>query len=109
MATIDSRVARRSLEAGIRSLVCVPLKNRKGPFGVLSLARRKDHSFATEQLELLEEVAAVVAIALDNARAYNEIAYLRDKLQQEKIYLEGEIRAALHCEEIVGEILIDHH
>ncbi len=103
LAAIASGVARRSLDAGIRSLVCVPLKNRQGPFGVLSLGTRKDHDFDGHQVELLEQIAGVVAIALDNARAYNEIAHLRDKLQQEKIYLEGEIRAAFHFEEIVGE------
>src|SRR5204862_770357 len=44
-----------------------------------------------------------VAIALDNARAYREIADLTDKLAKEKLYLEDEIRTELHFEEIVGE------
>ncbi len=44
-----------------------------------------------------------MAIALDNARAYREIAELRDKLAEEKLYLEDEIRSELNFEEIVGE------
>ena len=48
-------------------------------------------------------MAAQVAIALDNARAYREIAELTDRLEKEKLYLEDEIRAELNFEEIVGE------
>jgi formate hydrogenlyase transcriptional activator len=44
-----------------------------------------------------------VAVALDNARAYREIAQLKDKLAHEKSYLEGEIRSDRNFEEIVGE------
>jgi formate hydrogenlyase transcriptional activator len=38
-----------------------------------------------------------------NAHAYQEIAQLRDKLAEEKLYLEGEIRSKINFEEIVGE------
>jgi formate hydrogenlyase transcriptional activator len=44
-----------------------------------------------------------VAVALDNARSYREIAQLTDKLANEKLYLEEEIRSELNFEEIVGE------
>jgi hypothetical protein len=40
----------------------------------------------------LKQVTAPVAVALDNARAYREIAKLKDKLAHEKSDLEGEIR-----------------
>jgi formate hydrogenlyase transcriptional activator len=48
-------------------------------------------------------VAAQVAVALDNARSYREIAQLTEKLASEKLYLEEEIRTELNFEEIVGE------
>ena len=48
-------------------------------------------------------MAAQVAIAVDNNRAYGEIAHLKDKLTEEKRYLQGEIRSALNFEEIIGE------
>jgi formate hydrogenlyase transcriptional activator len=95
--------ARRARQSGIKSLVFIPLKNRKGTFGVLSLASRQVDGFRGVQIELLEQIAAVFAAALDNARAYNEIAELKDKLYQEKIYLEDELRTELHFEEMVGE------
>src|SRR5262249_26037592 len=52
---------------------------------------------------LLQQVAAQLAIALDNARAYREIAELRNRLAEEKLYLEDEIRSEMNFEEIVGE------
>jgi formate hydrogenlyase transcriptional activator len=43
-----------------------------------------------------------MAIALENAFAYREIADLKDRLAQENLYLEDEIRSELNFEEIVG-------
>jgi formate hydrogenlyase transcriptional activator len=42
-------------------------------------------------------------VALENSRAYGEIASLKDRLVKEKFYLEQEIRDALDFEEIVGQ------
>ena len=49
------------------------------------------------------QVAAPVAVALDNARSYREIAQLTDKLASEKLYLEEEIRSELNFEERLSE------
>src|SRR5258705_11498861 len=47
--------------------------------------------------------AGQVAIAVENALAYREIAELKDRLAQEKLYLEEEIRTAADFEGIVGQ------
>jgi formate hydrogenlyase transcriptional activator len=52
---------------------------------------------------LLSQVASQIAIALENALAFREIAQLKDKLAQEKIYLQEEIHSEYNFEEIVGE------
>jgi formate hydrogenlyase transcriptional activator len=44
-----------------------------------------------------------VAIAVENAMAYGKIAELTDRLAQEKLYLEDEIRGELDFEGIVGQ------
>src|ERR1700719_4092163 len=49
------------------------------------------------------EVGNQVAIAVENALAYHEIADLKDKLSQEKLYLEDEIRGESDFEGIVGQ------
>jgi len=88
---------------GLRSLCCVPLLRPKGPRGVLVLGSTRADAFKTDDLTLLNQVAAQLAIALENARTANEIRLLKNRLEQEKHYLEGEARPQLHFEEIIGE------
>jgi formate hydrogenlyase transcriptional activator len=99
----SSSVASRVLNAGIRTIRCVPLFTSKGALGTLNVGSKKDHAFSHEDEEILNQVAAQLAIALDNARAYREIEILKDRLAQEKLYLEEEIRTELNFEEIIGE------
>jgi formate hydrogenlyase transcriptional activator len=87
---------------GLKTLCIAPLINRGSAIGVLCLARKKDNSFGDHDAEFLAEVAGQVAIAIENAIAYREISELKDKLAQEKLYLEEEIRSELNFEHIIG-------
>jgi formate hydrogenlyase transcriptional activator len=100
---IQSSFVGQMLEHGIQSLCCIPLTTRKGELGTLNLASKEAHAFAPPDVGFLQQVAAQVAVALDNARSYREIAQLTEKLASEKLYLEEEIRSELNSEEIVGE------
>lgn len=100
---IQSSYVSQMLEHGIESLCCIPLTTRKGELGTLNLASREANAFAPPDIGFLQQVAAQVAVALDNARSYREIAQLTEKLASEKLYLEEEIRSELNFEEIVGE------
>ncbi len=100
---IQSSFVTEMLTHGIQSLCCIPLTTRKGELGTLNLASRDPQAFSANDIGFLEQVAAQVAVALDNARAYREIAELTNKLANEKLYLEEEIRTQLNFEEIVGE------
>jgi formate hydrogenlyase transcriptional activator len=91
------------LAEGLQSLCCVPLLRPKGPLGVLVLGSTRADAFRTEDLTLLNQVAAQLSIALENARIAREVQQLRSRLEQEKRYLEGEPRAQLHFEGIIGE------
>ena len=103
LVAVGSPTVRRMLELGIQSFCSIPLLTRKGKLGTLNLGSRDDHAFAPQDISFLKQVGAQVAIALDNARAYREIAELTDKLRKEKLYLQDEIRSVLNFEEIVGE------
>jgi formate hydrogenlyase transcriptional activator len=103
LAALDSPLVRRMLDGGIRSFCSIPLITRKGKLGTLNLGSMQESAFATQDISFLKQVAAQVASALDNARAYREIADLTDKLKKEKLYLQDEIRSVLNFEEIVGE------
>lgn len=87
---------------GLRSGCFFPLFNRGRKLGVLSAGRRNVQAFGQDDLELLFQIASQIAIALDNALAYGQIAELRDQLTKEKLYLEDEIRSERNFEEIIG-------
>jgi formate hydrogenlyase transcriptional activator len=87
---------------GLQALCHIPLISRKRTLGVLSLARLTPTPFSPRDLEFLKLVSNQVAIAVENALAYDEIAELKDRLAQENVYLEDEIRSELNFEEIVG-------
>jgi formate hydrogenlyase transcriptional activator len=78
------------------------LISRHRRLGVLGLGRRRAQAFTPEEVAFLSQVAHQVALAVDNALAYGQIAALKDQLAQEKLYLEDEIRTERHFEEIVG-------
>jgi formate hydrogenlyase transcriptional activator len=90
------------LGEGLKTLCIVPLVNRGRALGLLCLARKKENSFSDRDAEFLTEVAGQVALAIENALAYREISELKDKLAQEKLYLEEEIRSELNFEHIIG-------
>src|SRR6202011_3112551 len=87
----------------IKSVCFVPLMSRNRALGVLSLAKGQENGFRRGDLEFLMQVANQVAIAVENALAYREIGDLKDKLAQEKLYLEDEIRNESDFEGIVGQ------
>ncbi len=87
---------------GANSLCRVPLVSHDRVLGVLSLGSMREHAFSNDDVEFLEQVGSQIAIAVENATAFREIAELKDKLVQEKVYLEDEIRSELNFEEIVG-------
>jgi formate hydrogenlyase transcriptional activator len=101
-AEIGPEASQIVLGEGIKTLCIAPLVTRGRAIGVLGLARRKDNFFSEGDAEFLTEVAGQVAIAIENALAYREISELKDKLAQEKVYLEEEIRSELNFEHIIG-------
>ena len=90
-------------KVGIQSLAHVPMIGRGGIVGVLSLGSWRELAFSQEDLAFLGQIARQVAIAVENAWAFGEVSDLRNKLAQEKLYLEGEILSELKFEEIVGK------
>lgn len=88
---------------GLKSVCHLPLISRNHVLGTVSLGSVREHAFSSEDVAFLTQLACQVAIAVDNALAYSEISELKDKLAQEKLYLEDEIRSELNFEEIVGK------
>jgi len=98
-----SEMTQRHYSEGIQSGCVLPLITRNCVLGTLILGSLREHAFTQEDLEFLNQVASQIAIAVENAIAFREIAVLKDKLSEEKLYLEDEIRTAYHFDEIIGE------
>jgi formate hydrogenlyase transcriptional activator len=101
--TIPIEMYRKAKSEGLNSFCDLPLVSRKRLLGVLAVARHEEDTFDEDQVNFLTQVANQVAIAIENAMVYGEIAELKDKLAQEKLYLEEEIRGEMDFEGIVGQ------
>jgi len=103
MEEFDSPTSRLMRDEGVRSIICMPLITHDRVLGTISLASLRDGAFQQGDVDLLVQVAGQVAIAVENALAFQEIGELKNKLAQEKLYLEDEIRSEMNFDEIVGE------
>ncbi|MEQ1847573.1 MAG: GAF domain-containing protein, partial [Nitrospira sp.] len=96
-------VTRCMREDGVSSFCFMPLTTaarRLGAMGFLSLGTE---AYGDVDLEFLQQVANQVAVAVENALAFQEIAELKDKLAKEKLYLEEELRVEHGFDDIIGD------
>ncbi|HWR15700.1 MAG TPA: sigma 54-interacting transcriptional regulator [Terriglobales bacterium] len=87
----------------IVSLAVAPLVTSGGPLGVITLGSRKANSFGQRDLDLLSQISGQLSLAVDNALAYGRLSASKAQLEQEKLYLESEIRSEYNFEDIVGK------
>jgi formate hydrogenlyase transcriptional activator len=87
---------------GIKTFCNIPLVNRGRALGILSILRTTEAPFSPADIDFLSRASGQIAIAIENALAYHEISQLKDKLAQEKLYLEEEIRSEMNFENIIG-------
>ncbi|HEX9001863.1 MAG TPA: sigma 54-interacting transcriptional regulator [Blastocatellia bacterium] len=103
LAKIHPEGYKIAIAEGIRNHFFVPLTNRGRALGVLAVGHTTEDVFTSEEVEFLSQASGQIAIAVENALAYREISELRDKLAQEKLYLEEEIRSEMNFDQIVGD------
>ena len=84
----------------LASVCCMPLVTHNGKVGVLYLGRTENDGLSDVDLTLLGHSSAQIAIAVENARAYEELADRNAQLIDEKQYLERELRQEFA--EIIG-------
>ena len=99
---MNEPLAKAMYEGGVRSVCSVPLVAGNRVWGALNPSSMIENAFGPSEVEYLQQVANQIAAALQNAHAYREIAQLKDRLVQEKRYLEHEIRSANRSDDIVG-------
>ena len=87
----------------IVSLVLVPLVGADGALGVLAMCSRQANAFRESDIDLLSQVGTQISLVLDNALAYERLRASHDDLQDQRLYLESEIRAEYNFEEMIGD------
>jgi len=101
--SFDAEIAQKFLAEGLQSLCCVPLLRPRAALGVLVLGSTRKDAFQPEDLGLLNQVATQLAIALENHSTAAEIETLKQRVAEERKYLNGEIRSEGHFIEIIGD------
>ena len=88
-------MAQRMVDKGVKSFCAVPLVAHDKPLGALNARARTATPSSRRRCRVAGPGGEQIAIAVENAPAYREIAELKDKLGKEKLYLEDEIRTEL--------------
>jgi formate hydrogenlyase transcriptional activator len=98
-----SAVTAEFFDKGMKTFFSVPVTMRGKKLGVLTLASTREDALAREDRELVEQLSKQVALAAANALIVSDLETLKDKLAQEKLYLEDEIRTEFNFDEIIGQ------
>ena len=90
-------------ENGVQSFCVVPLTTAQRRLGAMGFGSLQARTYESVELAFMQQVAKQVAVAVENALGYKQIAELKDKLAKETLYLQEEIQTEHNFEEIVGD------
>jgi formate hydrogenlyase transcriptional activator len=91
------------LKGELRSAVSAPMAIKGKFIGTLNIGSRVPGQYGAEDASLLAAIAEQVALAIENLLAYEEIATLKARLEEEKVYLQEEVRTEAAFGDVVGE------
>jgi formate hydrogenlyase transcriptional activator len=87
------RLLERVQSYGVQSYCWLPLTTAHRRLGALVFTSKQPSVYDAADLDFLQQVANQVAVAVENARAFQELTALKDQLAQDKAYLEEEVRS----------------
>jgi formate hydrogenlyase transcriptional activator len=91
------------IKEGIRAAASVPLEIKGKLMGTLNVGSRTPGRYGEAEVSLLEAIAEQVSLALENLLAYEEIAALKSRLEEENLYLQEEVRSEAAFGDVIGE------
>ncbi len=106
----DARADQRFVESesviadNILSILCVPLIMKERIAGAIYIDHRQArHLFSQKDLSFLEAFADQAAIAIENARLYEELEEARTRLSLENEGLRREVLVEKHLDSVIGQ------
>ncbi|HEU4714937.1 MAG TPA: sigma 54-interacting transcriptional regulator [Pyrinomonadaceae bacterium] len=90
------------LKAGFRSYIDLPLIKQGELIGTIKFLSRAKANHTSQQVHLLHDISHIVAIAVANALAYEDIKALKEQLLLENRVLQEDIVQRSIYEEIIG-------
>jgi formate hydrogenlyase transcriptional activator len=100
---IGTELTNGILAEGLQSLCCLPLVRPNATLGVVALGSTRPDAFHADDLDLLNQIATQLAIAIENHRTTVEIEALKQRLSVERKFLEGNDFPHGSCSEIIGQ------
>ncbi|MDI6729222.1 MAG: GAF domain-containing protein, partial [Thermodesulfovibrionales bacterium] len=96
-----------------KSMICVPVKTRDKIVGVLQAVNKKSTSFDNDDLDLLKGLSNQVAIAIENARLYDElretfyatIHALAETIEKRDPYTAGHTKRVMNYSLAIGRMM----
>jgi Nif-specific regulatory protein len=85
-----------------RSMICVPLRTRKGFLGVFYALNKQICDFTQRDERILDIISGTIAVSLENARLYGELKDHLHALEREKRVLQRQVRTDWGFKEIIG-------
>lgn len=98
-------------DAGLSSLLAIPLTSKEITKGVLLLGDTQPGQFGSEAAFIIEKVAAQIAVALENARLYEEmrnlfintVASLANAIDAKSPWTKGHSERVMHISVAIGK------
>ena len=88
-----------------RSMICVPLRTRKGLIGVLYAINKFKGTFTLKEGRLLEILSGPTAIAVENAQLYGDLKLYASTLELENRRLLLELQDRFNLQGVIGSSL----
>jgi len=85
-----------------RSMICCPLRTRKGFLGLLYALNKTDGEFTTKDVKLLEILSGTIAVAIENAKVYGELFQQALTMEKENQRLQSEIENRFNLQGVIG-------
>jgi len=102
-ALLPKSVADSFRAESILSIASVPLMGSTSPLGSITIGSRQKDAFSQAEVELIGQVGNQISLAMENALAFGRLNLSHNRLEDERDYLESEIKSQYNFQDIVGK------